>query len=148
MIYANALPDPEYNAEFYEGVTAKRGVAWVIDTVLTMILTAIIVPFTAFTALFFLPVLFVVVNAVYRWVTISSASATLGMRMTAIEFRRADGQVFDAGTAFIHTLGYLVSASMVLPQVLSVGMMMLSPRGQGLTDTVLGSVAINRSARY
>ncbi len=113
-----------------------------------VILTALIVPFTAFTALFFLPVLFVVVNAVYRWVTISSGSATLGMRMTAIEFRRADGQVFDAGTAFVHTLGYLISASMVLPQVLSVALMMLSPRGQGLTDMVLGSVAINRSARY
>lgn len=147
-MFANALPDPEYNAEFYEGVTAKRGIAWVIDTVLTLILTALIVPFTAFTALFFLPVLFVVVNAVYRWVTISSGSATLGMRMTAIEFRRADGQVFDAGTAFVHTLGYLISASMVLPQVLSVALMMLSPRGQGLTDMVLGSVAINRSARY
>lgn len=147
-MFANTLPDPEYNAEFYEGVTAKRGIAWVIDTVLTLILTALIVPFTAFTALFFLPVLFVVVNAVYRWVTISSGSATLGMRMTAIEFRRADGQMFDAGTAFVHTLGYLISASMVLPQVLSVAMMMLSPRGQGLTDMVLGSVAINRSARY
>lgn len=147
-MFANALPDPDYNAEFYEGVTAKRGVAWVIDTLLTMILTALIVPFTAFTALFFLPVLFVVVNAAYRWVTISSGSATLGMRLAAIEFRRADGRPFDTATAFVHTLGYLVSSSLVLPQVLSVAMMILSPRGQGLTDTVLGSVAINRSARY
>jgi uncharacterized RDD family membrane protein YckC len=145
---ANALPDPEYHAEFYEGVALKRGVAWIIDTVLTVILTAIIVPFTAFTALFFLPVLYLMVNAAYRWFTLSSGSATFGMRITAIEFRRADGRAFDAGTALLHTLGYLISISMVLPQLLSIAMMLLSPRGQGLTDMVLGSVAINRAARF
>jgi hypothetical protein len=34
----------------------------------------------------------------------------------------------------------------VIPQLLSVALMMLSRRGQGLTDMVLGSVAINRAA--
>jgi hypothetical protein len=147
-MYASALPDPEYQSEFYEGVPFKRGIAWVIDTLLTGVLTALIVPFTAFTALFFLPALYIMVNAAYRWVSLSSSSATPGMRLAAIELRRADGRLFDASTAFLHTLGYVVSIAMVLPQIVSVALMMISPRGQGLTDHVLGSVAINKAARY
>jgi uncharacterized RDD family membrane protein YckC len=147
-MYASALPDPEYQPEFYQGVPTKRGIAWVIDTVLTLILTAMIVPFTALTALFFLPALFIMVNTAYRWISLASSSATPGMRVAAIELRRADGRAFDTGTAFLHTLGYVVSMALVLPQVLSVAMMILTPKGQGLTDTVLGSVAINKTARY
>ena len=148
MLYADALPDPEYQSEFYQGVPLKRGMAWVVDTILTLILTAIIVPFTAFTALFFLPLLYLLVNTAYRWISLSSSSATPGMRLVAVEFRRADGRAFDGATAFLHTMGYLVSMAFVLPQILSVVMMLLSPKGQGLTDTVLGSVAINKTARY
>lgn len=147
-MFASALPDPEYQSEFYEGVPFKRGMAWIVDTILTLILTAIIVPFTAFTALFFLPVLFLVVNSLYRWVSLTNKSATPGMRLAAIEFRRADGRGFDSGTALLHTLGYVVSMAFVLPQLVSIAMMLLTPRGQGLTDTVLGSVAINKAARF
>ncbi|MDN5787593.1 RDD family protein [Pseudorhodobacter sp.] len=147
-MYANALPDPEFNAEFYDGVALKRGLAWIVDTILTLILTAIIVPFTAFTAFFFLPALYVGVNMAYRWITIASRSATPGMRLAAIELRRFDGKPFDGGTAFLHTMGYAVSMAFVIPQVISVLMMMFGPRGQGLTDAVLGSVAINKTARF
>jgi len=148
MMFSSALPDPEYQAEFYAGVPFKRGMAWIVDTILTVILTAMIVPFTAFTALFFLPVLFGVVNLLYRWVSLTAGSATPGMRLTAIELRRADGRQLDGGTALMHTLGYAISAAFVLPQLLSIAMMLLGPRGQGLTDTVLGTVAINKSARF
>jgi uncharacterized RDD family membrane protein YckC len=144
----SALPDPEYQPEFYQGVPTKRALAWVIDTILTLILTALIVPFTAFTALFFLPALYIMVNTAYRWISLANSSATPGMRVAAIELRAADGGVFDAGTAFLHTLGYVVSMAFVLPQILSVAMMLLSPKGQGLTDTVLGTVAINKAARF
>jgi len=147
-MFSSALPDPEYQSEFYAGVPLKRGVAWVVDTLLTLILTAMIVPFTAFTALFFLPVLFGVVNLLYRWVSLTTGSATPGMRLVAIELRRADGHLLDSGTAFLHTLGYAVSAAFVLPQLVSIAMMLLSPRGQGLSDTVLGTVAMNKSARF
>jgi hypothetical protein len=36
----------------------------------------------------------------------------------------------------------------VLPQLLSIAMMLFGARGQGLTDFVLGTVAINRAARF
>ena len=66
------------------------------------------------------------------------------MRMMGIRFLSRDGARFDAATAFLHTLAYTMSVAFLLPQIISVGLMLLSPRGQGLTDHVLGSVAINR----
>ena len=138
------LPDPEFQAEFYRDVAVKRALAWVVDTILVALLTALVVPFTAFVALFFLPVLFLTLNFVYRWVTITTRSATWGMRLVSIEFRRFDGEHFDTITAFLHTLGYTVSAAMVLPQLVSIGFMLMTPRGQGLSDMILGTVAINR----
>lgn len=143
-----SIPDPDHQAEFYDGVATKRALAWVVDVVLVALLTTGIVIFTAFTALFVLPLVYLMVDAIYRWATISGGSATPGMRLMAIEFRRFDGARLDAGTAFLHTLGYLVSYSMVLPQVLSAAMMAFGGRGKGLSDTVLGTVAINRPSRW
>jgi uncharacterized RDD family membrane protein YckC len=106
------------------------------------------VPFTAFTALFFLPFLYLLVNFLYRWISLTRRSATPGMRLMAIEFRKSDGRPFDAATAAVHTLGFVISFAMVLPQLLSAFLMVVSGRGQGLSDLVLGSVVINRSARF
>lgn len=142
------LPDPDHQAEFYTGVAAKRAMAWLVDTLIAAALTALVLPFTAFTGLFFLPVLYAFVSFLYRWISLARSSATPGMRLTGIEFRRADGTVFDRATAFLHTLGYVVSFSMVLPQILSAALMVFTARGQGLTDLVLGSVALNRPSRW
>ncbi len=144
----SGLPDPELHAEFYADVTTKRFMAWVIDTILTVLICAVIVPFTAFTALFFLPALYLVVNLIYRIVTLAGRSATPGMRFMAIEFRDRDGKLFDAGYATLHTLGYAVSVAMVPLQLVSIVLMLISPRGQGLTDHVLGTAAVNRAARF
>lgn len=142
-----ALPDPDRHADFYRGVTVKRGLAWVIDAIATTAITALIVPFTAFTALFFLPLLFLVVNFVYRAAFLANTSATPGMWLTGIEFRRLDGGRMDAGTAIAHTMGTMVTWGFLLPQAISVLMMLLGPRGQGLSDLVLGTAAIKRPAR-
>jgi uncharacterized RDD family membrane protein YckC len=142
----SGLPDPDLQPGFYDGVTAKRLVAWIIDMVLIGIVTAVIVLFTAFIALFFLPVVFLIVGFVYRVVTLAGASATPGMRVMGIEFRDRSGHRFDLAHAGLHTLGYTVSLSMVLPQVVSVILMLTSSRGQGLSDIVIGSAAINRPA--
>lgn len=139
-------PDPERHAAFYEGVLPKRFMAWLIDLVLIGLVTALIVPFTAFTALFFLPFLFLVVGFLYRWATLRGRSATWGMRLMNIEFLDRNGQRFDGATALLHTLGYTVSMAFVMPQVVSVVLMLTSSRGQGLSDLVLGSVAINSPA--
>lgn len=137
-------PDPLRHAEFYDGVTLKRAIAWIIDTVLVLGLAVVVVLLSAFTALFVLPAVWLVISFLYRWVTMTGHSATWGMRMMGIRFLTRDGARFDGATAFLHTLGYSMSVAFVLPQVISVGLMLISPRGQGLTDHILGTVAINR----
>ena len=140
------LPDPEIKPEFYADVTSKRLIAWLVDTAVIVLLCLVIIPFTAFTALFFLPFLFVVVGFAYRVITLSSRSATLGMRLMALEIRQLDAQPLSFGMAVMHTFGYSLSVSFVLPQVISIVLMMTSARGQGLTDMVLGTAPVNRSA--
>ncbi len=138
------LPDPLRHRAYYADIPAKRLFAWMIDTVLIAFLTAVLVPFTGFLALFFLGGLYLVVSFVFRWATIARMSATPGMALMGIELRDARGRRFDAGMALIHTLAYSISVAFVLPQILSVALMLISARKQGLTDHVLGSVALNR----
>lgn len=140
------LPDPDRQSAFYEGVTIKRGIAWLFDLVFVMALVVPVVVFTAFIGLFFLPVLFVLVGFVYRVLTIAGGSATWGMRMMSIEFRNASGERLDLQQAFLHTLGYSISLSIPVIQLASIVCMLTSARGQGLTDMALGTVALNRRA--
>ncbi|MEL6643872.1 MAG: RDD family protein [Pseudomonadota bacterium] len=140
------LPDPERASEFYDGVPTKRLVAWIVDVVIIGILTALIVPFTAFTALLFLPFLYMVISFLYRWVTLARGSATWGMRFMSIELRNRMGERFDGGTAALHTLGYMLSVAIFPAQLVSVALMLISSRRQGLTDHFLGTAAVNKAA--
>lgn len=142
-----ALPDPQLQPEFYSDVPMKRLLAFVIDTLIILAVCVAILPFTAFTGLFFFPFLMLVVGFAYRIITIANRSATWGMRLMSIEFRTHDGRAFDLGTAVLHTLGFTVSMGVFVAQAASIVMMLTSERGQGLTDMVLGSVALNRQAR-
>ena len=96
--------------------------------------------------LFFLPFLYFCVSFLYRWSSLASHSATPGMRFMAIGLRDRDGRTLDGGTAFLHTAGYAVSVVTFPLQLISVVMMLLTARGQGLSDTILGTTAINRRA--
>ena len=140
------IPDPDYQPEFYADIPMKRLFAWVIDTVLVTIFCVLILPFTAFTGLFFFPFLMLVVGFLYRIITLSSRSATWGMRLVAIEFRTLSGEKFDGSMAFWHTLGLTVSFAMFPLQFISIIMMLTGRRAQGLSDTLLGTVAINQRA--
>jgi uncharacterized RDD family membrane protein YckC len=139
------LPDPETRPEFYAGVPAKRLFAWVVDVVLIALLTALILPFTAFVGIFFLGALYVVASFLYRWVTLARGSATIGMRLLSIEIRDRFGERLDSGTAFLHTVGYTVSVAIFPLQFISAALMLISSRAQGLSDHVLGTAAVNRA---
>ncbi|MGZ2257734.1 RDD family protein [Roseobacter sp. A03A-229] len=142
-----ATPDPQAQPDFYKDVPLKRLMAWAVDAILTIIACLVILPFTFFTAIFFFPLLFLVVGFVYRMVTLANGSATWGMRLFAIELRKPDGERLDASTAFAHTLGYSVSCAAAPLQLISIVMMATTERGQGLTDHVLGTVMVNRRAQ-
>ena len=98
------LPDPHYQPEFYADVPLKRLISWAIDTVIIVLLVVLILPFTAFTGLFFLPLLAFLVNFAYRVICLANGSATLGMRLTAIEFRTREARVLMLSDALLHTL--------------------------------------------
>ena len=142
------LPDPDTAPEFYADVTAKRFFAWIVDTVLILLLSVLALPFTAFMGVFFFAAIFFMVAIMYRIVTLSRASATPGMRFVAIEIRKNDGGRLDNATAILHTLLYTFFTSSFVLQVISVGMMLMTARGQGLHDMLLGTAAVNKSRSF
>ncbi|APZ54869.1 RDD family protein [Salipiger abyssi] len=140
------LPDPVRQSAFYDSVTIKRGLAWVIDSIIVTVLVALALVLTAFLGAFVFFALWMLVSFAYRVATIANGSATWGMRMMAIEFRDWRGQRLDLGQAFLHTLGYTVSVSVAPLQLISIVCMFATERGQGLTDLMLGTVALNKRA--
>ncbi|MBT8456176.1 MAG: RDD family protein [Rhodobacteraceae bacterium] len=140
------LPDPDIDADLYADIPTKRFIAWVVDVILISLLTAVLVPFTLFTALFYLPFLYMVISFLYRWVSIARNSATPGMRFMSIELRNRMGEPLDGGLAALHTLGYFVSVAVFPLQLVSVALMLISARRQGLTDHILGTAVLNKPA--
>ncbi|WP_224814590.1 RDD family protein [Hasllibacter sp. MH4015] len=141
-----SLPDPHYDAAFYDGVLPKRLFAWVIDASLIvagMILLSIVTAGIAF-------VLWIPVHAtlafLYRWTTIKNRSATFGMRVMNIELRGPNGAPLTSGEAAIHTVSFLGFAFFFLLQLVSIAMMLGRPLNRSLPDEIVGSVMLNRCA--
>lgn len=141
------LPDPDTQAEFYADVPMKRAIAWVVDSLLILAMVVLIGFLTVFVGFFFFGFLLLAVGLIYRTVSLANRSATPGMRLTAIELRNHKGERLDLMTAFLHTLLFTLSVSFVVPQLISIVLMLTTPRGQGLTDMLLGTAAVNRAAR-
>ena len=142
------LPDPRVQPEFYADVTFKRLLAWIADAILISLLTVVFVLFTAFTALLVIGFVTLTISLLYRWLTISAWSATPGMRLVSIQLRNHRGEKLDAGTAFVHSALFLVLKSFVIPQLISIAMMLFTERGQSLHDAFTGVVALNRYAPH
>ena len=151
MTFTTALPDPDAQPEFYASVPAKRLLAWCMDVVFVIAMTA---PLTLLIALpglvvwpllLLIPLLWIAGGFAYRWATLSNASATWGMRLMAIELRDIDGDRLSGTTAFWHTAGYALCIATAPLQLISIAMMAFTPRGQGIGDTLLGTTAINRA---
>lgn len=146
------LPDPYDKPEFYSWLPIKRAIAWLLDVAFMVILATIIFVLTiipvllSFLGVFLLPVMITFFGFFYRWITLSTGSATWGMRVMAIQIRETDGSRLTAGTALLHTLGYTICVSTGILQFASMVMMLLTDRKQGLPDMVLGTTAINRPA--
>ena len=140
----SALPDPMRQPQFYSSVPGKRLIAWIVDLVLVVIVCIAVLPLTGFLGIFFWPTMLLVIGFAYRVATLAMGSATWGMRFAGIELRDASGARFDLSFALMHTIGYSISFAFPILQVISIVLMLTSARGQGLTDALLGTVAINR----
>ncbi|SDY95026.1 RDD family protein [Jannaschia faecimaris] len=140
------LPDPMIEAQFYDGVLAKRSFAWIVDVAIITALSVGAGIATLTIGFFLWPIFFIVIGTLYRVSTLANRSATWGMRMMGIELRGHDGQRFDTTQSILHVLGYYGSMMFVLPMLASIAAMLITDRRQSLTDLVLGSAAINRPA--
>lgn len=144
----HTLPDPDLQPEFYEWVPFKRGVAFVIDTAAIFLLSLLAAVLTVGIGFFIFPVVFLGIGLAYRTVTIARWSATPGMKLMAIEFRTLSGYRLDQGLAFMHSLLFTGMMIFFLIQIASVALMLMNPRGQGLSDMILGTTALNCASEF
>jgi len=141
------LPDPERQAAFYADVPFKRLMAFFLDLGVILLLSLGVAIATFGLALFVLAGVFALVGFFYRVLTLASGSATWGMAFVGIELRRHDGGRLTLADAILHTGAFYVSFGVFPVQLLSVVLMLTTARGQGLTDLLFGTVALNRRSR-
>jgi len=140
----SALPDPQMDRQFYEGVPFKRLLAWGIDSIIILLVASALVLVSFGFGAFIFPLLLFVTNIAYRIFTLSRNSATLGMIVTGVEIRNSSGNKLNAVEAAWHTGLYTAFSLLFLTLVISIVMMLVNERGQGLHDYFLGTTAINR----
>ena len=148
--------DPLVNPELFEGVLARRVVAFIIDLIIIaaplvaaamFIFVLGLVTFGLGWALFWLlsPASVIWALCYYGMTLGSPASATLGMRAMEIEMRTWYGAPAYFVLGAVHPIIYWVSVSVLTPFVLLVGF--FNPRRRLLHDMLVGVVIINSAAR-
>src|SRR5712691_5981361 len=148
--------DPAANPELFEGVLARRLIAFVID--LAIIVTPVLfVGFFIFLfglvtlgigwMLFGLLTPTTVIWAIFYYgVTFGSpASATIGMRAMDLEMRTWYGTPAYFVLGCVHAIVFWVSISFLTPLILLVGF--FNERRRLLHDILVGTVIINNPAR-
>jgi uncharacterized RDD family membrane protein YckC len=148
--------DPAANPELFQGVLARRFIAFVIDIIIIMLPVAFAAVFIFFLGLvtFFLGwALFwllypgtIIWALVYCGSTLGSpASATLGMRLMDLEMRTWYGAPAYFVLGAVHAIVFWVTISVLTPLVLVVGL--LNERQRLLHDILIGTVVINNPVR-
>jgi uncharacterized RDD family membrane protein YckC len=148
--------DPATNPELFEGVLARRVVAFIIDIIIIavpLIVASVfifvfgIITFGFGWALFWLLSPASVVWAlVYYGATLGSpASATLGMRAMEIEMHTWYGAPAYFVLGAVHAVVYWITVSVLSPLILVVGF--FNGRRRLLHDILVGTVLINNANR-
>lgn len=152
--------DPLTNPELFDGVLARRLIAFIIDLIILSIpvilgslfmLAATIATLGIAAFLFallsplFWPLIVIWAICYYGFTFGSPASATLGMRFMDLEMRTWYGApaYFVLGCA--HAILYWLTVSFLTPFVLLVGF--FNHRGRLLHDILIGTVVINNADR-
>ena len=138
------LPDPDLDPQFYDGVAVKRLLAWVIDLLLVagLVLAAVVASLGLLAFVF--PMLSFALNLAYRIWAINNWSATLGMRALGIELRNMRGDKLSTGEAAAHSVIFVIAFMSIIGGLVNIVMILVTDRGQGLSDMILGTTAINR----
>ena len=148
--------DPAVNPELFEGVLARRCIAFLIDVLvitIPVLLAAIFIFIFGLLTLGLGWVLFwllspaaVIWAVVYYGLTFGSpASATIGMRAMDIEMRTWYGAPAYFVLGAVHAIGYWLTVSFLTPFVLLVAF--FNHRRRLLHDMMIGTIVINNQAR-
>ena len=148
--------DPASQPELFDGVLARRVVAFVIDFIIISIPVVLAAMFIfafgivtlglGFALYWLLPTATVIWALVYFGVTLGGpASATLGMRMMDLEMRTWYGAPAYFVLGAVHAIAFWFTVSFFTPFVLLVAF--FNERRRLLHDILLGTVIINNTAR-
>ncbi len=148
--------DPVRNPELFEGVLARRILAFAIDVVIIFVPVALafilVMLFVLVTFGLGAPLLWLIYPATVIWILIyygstfgSRASATIGMRVLGLEMRTWYGAPAYFVLGAVHAIAFYVSVSALTPLVLLV--CFFNARKRLLHDILLGTVVINSPAR-
>jgi uncharacterized RDD family membrane protein YckC len=148
--------DPAMNPELFEGVLARRVVAFIIDFIIIAIPVVLAAMFIfafgivtlglGFALYWLLPGASVVWAVVYFGLTLGGArSATIGMRIMDLEMRTWYGAPAYFVLGAVHAIAFWLSVSFFTPFVLLVPF--FNERRRLLHDILLGTVVINNPAR-
>ena len=148
--------DPMTNPELFEGVLARRCIAFLIDVVIIFIpvLFAVIFIFIfgvitlglGWALYWLLSPATVIWAIVYYGLTFGSpASATIGMRIMDIEMRTWYGSPAYFVLGAVHAIVFWISVSFLTPLILLVGF--FNERHRLLHDILIGTVVINNPTR-
>lgn len=148
--------DPTANPELFDGVLARRTIAFFIDVIIILIPIVFagmfifvfgLVTFGLGWVLFWLLHAASIIWALlyYGFTLGAPASATIGMRVMDIEMRTWYGAPCYFVLGAVHAIAYWISVTALTPLVLVVGF--FNSRGRLLHDILLGTVVINNPAR-
>lgn len=145
------LPDPQSHPELFQGVLARRAVAWLIDlVVLGMLVLALLLGGLVFGVVTLglgflaLPIAVPVAVLAYYALTLGSAMrATLGMRAMDIVLTPARGRPLDGWAILIHPLVFWVTVWISWP--ITVAIALFTPRRQLVHDLIAGTLMVRRS---
>jgi uncharacterized RDD family membrane protein YckC len=148
--------DPDLNPELFEGVLARRVIAFVIDFVLIAVPVLVASMFIfvfgvvtlglGFALYYLLPPASVIWALVYFGMTLGSASsATVGMRVMDLQMRTWYGAPAYFVLGAVHAIFFWLNISFFTPFILLVAF--FNPRRRLLHDILLGTVVINTPAR-
>ena len=148
--------DPAVRPDLFEGVLARRVIAFLIDVLMIAVPLALLAIFIFMFGLvtlglgWFLYLLFTPISViwalVYYGLTLGSpASATIGMRMVDLEMRTWYGAPCYFVLGAVQAVAFWLTVTLLTPFVLLVGL--FNDRKRLLHDMLLGTIVINTPAR-
>jgi len=148
--------DPVANPELFEGVLARRCIAFVIDVVIIAIPVVFAAAFIFIVGLVTLglgwflywilsPATVIWAICYYGLTFGSPASATIGMRVMDIEMRTWYGAPAYFVLGAVHAIVYWITISFLTPLILLVAL--FNQRRRLLHDMLVGTIVINSRAR-